>query len=362
MFTAIDHLYMAHALRLAERGLCTTTPNPRVGCVIVRDGQLMGCGWHEAAGEPHAEIHALSHAGIAARGGTAYITLEPCSHYGRTPPCTNALIEAGIAKVIIAMEDPNPIVSGQGVALLQQAGILVQQGLMREEAYVLNIGFISRMVGKKPWLRLKIAASLDGKTALNNGSSQWITGEPARVDGHRWRARSCAILTGSGTVLADNPQLTVRHIKAVRQPKKIVVDRDLSIPLDAKLLQGEERPWIFTANTGHLKKKDMLLGMGANVIELPDSGGAVDLKAMMVMLADFGINEILVESGYGLNGALVAAGLADEAIIYLAPQFLGRARGMLNLPELKQLDQKVALKIQDLCMIGSDIRVIARFD
>lgn len=362
MFTAHDHQFMAQALRLAERGLYTVTPNPRVGCVIVRDDKLVGSGWHEQAGQPHAEIHALHNAGEAARGATAYVTLEPCSHHGRTPPCADALIAAGIANVIIAMEDPNPMVSGRGRARLEQAGIAVQTGLLHAEAHALNIGFVSRMVKKKPWVRIKIAASLDGKTALNNGASQWITGEAARRDGHQWRARSCAILTGIGTVQADDPQLTVRHVETTRQPKKIVVDRHLAISSHTKLLHGSGETWIFTANEGDTEKKAALHRMGANVIVLPDTEGAVDLKAMMAMLADSGINEILVEAGSGLNGALVAAGLADELVIYLAPHLLGNtAQGICKLPELTQLDRKKTLAIQDLRMIGSDIRVVARF-
>lgn len=362
MFTAYDHQFMAQALRLAERGLYTVTPNPRVGCVIARDGKLVGSGWHEQAGQPHAEIHALHNAGEAARGATAYVTLEPCSHHGRTPPCADALIKAGIANVIIAMEDPNPMVSGRGCSRLEQAGIAVRTGLLHAEAHALNIGFVSRMVKKKPWVRIKVAASLDGKTALNNGASQWITGEAARRDGHQWRARSCAILTGIGTVQADDPQLTVRHVETTRQPKKIVVDRRLAISSRAKLLQGSGEAWIFTANEGDTKKKAALHRMGANVIVFPDTEGAVDLKAMMAMLADSGVNEILVEAGSGLNGALVAAGLADELVIYLAPHLLGNtAQGICKLPELTQLDRKKTLAIQDLRMIGSDIRVVARF-
>lgn len=362
MFSSADYAYMSHALRLARKGLCSTTPNPRVGCLIVRNEQIVGSGWHERAGQPHAEINALNVAGAAARGATAYVTLEPCSHHGRTPPCTDALIAAGVARIVMAMEDPNPVVSGQGYALLQQAGITVQTGLLQAEARALNVGFISRMVQKKPWVRLKIAASLDGKTALNNGVSQWITCEAARQDGHRWRARSCAILTGIGTIKSDDPQLTVRHIEAIRQPKKVVVDKHLAIPLGAKLLQDGEETLIFTANDGNPEKKTILDQLGARVFFLPSAGEGVDLQRMMAMLADFGINEVLVEAGCGLNGALVEAGLVDEMIIFLAPHLLGDdAQGMIKLPELMHLDQKVRLDIQDLRMIGQDIRVVARF-
>lgn len=360
MFSPADYAFMSTALRLAEKGLYSTAPNPRVGCVITRNEQIVGSGWHERAGQPHAEINALNLAGEAARGATAYVTLEPCSHYGRTPPCADALIDAGIAKVIIAMEDPNPMVSGRGCALLERAGITVQTGLLQTEAHALNVGFVTRMIHNRPWVRLKTAASLDGKTALNNGTSQWITGEAARQDGHRWRARSCAILTGIGTVKSDNPQLTVRHVATHRQPKKIVVDSHLAIPLDARLLQGEE-VFIFTANTENQEKKAALSRMGAQVIVLPVAVDAVDLGEMMTVLADFGMNELLVEAGCGLNGALVKAGLVDEMIIFLAPHLLGdNAQGMIKWPELVNLEQKKALEIMDLRMIGRDIRVIAK--
>lgn len=359
MFSPTDYAFMSTALRLAEKGLYSTTPNPRVGCVIVRNEQIVGSGWHERTGQPHAEINALNAAGEAARGATAYVTLEPCSHYGRTPPCANALIDAGIARVITAMEDPNPMVSGRGCAVLEQAGVTVQTGLLQAQAHALNVGFVNRMIHKKPWVRLKIAASLDGKTALNNGASQWITGEAARQDGHRWRARSCAIVTGIGTVKSDDPQLTVRHVQTSRQPKKIIVDSHLAISLDAKLLQGEAVV-IFTADDGNQEKKTTLEKMGVQVIVLPNTKGLVDLEKMMIMLADFGINEVLIEAGRGLNGALVSAGLVDEVIIYLAPHLLGDdAQGMLRLPELIDLQQKKALAIQDLRMVGQDIRVIA---
>ena len=360
MFSPADYAFMSTALRLAEKGLYSTAPNPRVGCVITQNEQIVGSGWHERAGQPHAEINALNLAGEAARGGTAYVTLEPCSHHGRTPPCADALIDAGIARVIIAMEDPNPMVSGRGCALLERAGITVQTGLLQAEAHVLNVGFVTRMIHNKPWVRLKTAASLDGKTALNNGASQWITGEAARRDGHRWRARSCAILTGIGTVKSDNPQLTVRHVATCRQPKKIVVDSHLAIPLDARLLQGEE-VFIFTANTENQEKKTALSRMGAQVIVLPTAEGMVDLGNMMAVLADSGMNELFVEAGCGLNGALVKAGLVDEMIIFLAPHLLGdNAQGMIKWPELVNLEQKKALEIMDLRMIGRDIRVIAK--
>lgn len=360
MFSTIDYAFMSHALHLAEKGLYSTMPNPRVGCVVTLNDQIVGEGWHERAGQAHAEINALNSAGALARGATVYVTLEPCSHHGRTPPCAEALIQAGITRVVMAMEDPNPIVSGRGSAILKQAGIAVQTGLLQAEAHALNIGFVNRMVHKRPWIRLKIAASLDGRTALSNGVSQWITSNAARLDGHRWRARSCAILTGMGTVKADDPQLTVRQIRADRQPKKVIVDSGLDIPINARLLQGGE-VFIFAANTDDQEKINQLNQMGAEVIILPDAGGRVDLKRMLEKLAEFEINELLVEAGGGLNGALVNAGLVDEFIIFLAPHLLGdHAQGMLKLPELTQLGQKHSLDIQDLRMIGPDIRVIAK--
>jgi diaminohydroxyphosphoribosylaminopyrimidine deaminase / 5-amino-6-(5-phosphoribosylamino)uracil reductase len=360
MFSSSDHAYMSLALRLAEKGLYSTSPNPRVGCVIVSDDHMVGSGWHERAGQPHAEINALNVAGTAAQGSTAYVTLEPCGHHGRTPPCAEALIKAGIARVVAAMQDPNPLVAGNGCALLKQAGIEVETGLMEAEAKALNIGFVARMTRKRPWVRMKIAASLDGKTALNNGVSQWITGEPARRDGHRLRARSCAVLTGIGTVLADNPQLTVRHVKTTRQPLRVVVDSHLEIPVDARVLRdGGEL--IFTA-TASEEKIVALRDVGARAIVLPDENDNVDLVKMMQTLADFEINEVLVEAGGKLNGALIHAGLVDELVVYLAPYLIGgAARSMLNLPELRDLAEKRPLKIYDLRTVGPDIRVIARF-
>lgn len=361
MFTAADHGFMSRALQLAEKGLYTTTPNPRVGCVIVKNDHIIAEGWHEKAGLPHAEINALNQAREAARSATVYATLEPCTHHGLTPPCANALIEAGVAKVIIAMEDPNPFVAGQGRKRLEQAGIILQRGLMEAPAQALNKGFIARMTRKRPWVRIKIAASMDGKTALNNGASQWITGEAARKDGHHWRARSCAILTGIGTIKADNPQLTVRHIETTRQPKKIVLDSQLSISLDAALLRG--KPVIlFTANHQNATKISQLTQLGVQVIAFPSNNGLIDLEKMLTVLAtDFAINEILVEAGSNLNGALLHANLVDEIIFYLAPHLLGHdAQGMFKLPQLETLNQKKSFTIEDVRMLEQDIRVIAR--
>lgn len=359
MFSASDYTYMAQALRLAEKGLYSTSPNPRVGCVLVRDHRVVGSGWHERAGAPHAEINALAAAGEEARGATAYLTLEPCSHHGRTPPCVDALIKAGVARLVAAMEDPNPLVSGKGNAKLRDAGIEVQTGLMAAASEALNIGFIARMSRGRPWVRIKIAASLDGKTALNNGASQWITSEAARRDGHRLRARSCAIMTGIGSVLADNPRLTVRHLETSRQPLRVVVDRRLEIPVEARLLRGAgELVFTATASEGTI---GALHEVGARVIVLPDQNDNVDLDAMMRKLADFEINEVLVEAGWRLNGALINAGLVDELVIYLAPYLIGdAARGMLKLPELADLQGKRTLSIEDMRRVGPDIRITAQ--
>lgn len=358
MFSSVDHEFMAQALRLAEKGLYTTTPNPRVGCVIVRDGKVVGSGWHERAGEPHAEIHALARAGESAQGATAYVTLEPCSHHGRTPPCAEALVKAGVSRVVVAMVDPNPQVAGEGVAQLQQAGIRTDIGLLEKEAHQLNIGFVSRMTCGRPWLRLKIAASLDGKTALNNGVSQWITGPDARRDAHRLRARSCAVLTGIGTVLADDPMLNVREVETTRQPLRVVVDSGLRMPPTAKMLLGED-VLVVTAS-GDQVKAGRLREAGAEVLALPPLDGRVDLARMLDELGKRGINEITVEAGRGLNGALVRQGLVDEFVIYFAPLLLGdRARGMFDLPELVEMGARRELRIADVAMVGRDVRIRA---
>jgi len=350
---------MARALRLAERGLFATTPNPRVGCVIVHRGEIVGEGYHERAGEPHAETRALQRAGERARGATLYVTLEPCSHHGRTPPCADALVEAGVGRVVAAMRDPNPLVAGQGLQRLRATGIAVETGLCEEQARELNVGFVARMTRQRPWLRVKTAASLDGRTALANGQSQWITGEAARRDGHRWRARSCAVMVGIGTLLADNPRLTVREIKTPRQPLRIVIDRRLDIPLDARVLEGGN-VLIATAHDERDKVRQ-LEELGARVLRLPNVEGKVDLGALMRELARRELNEVLVESGSRLNGALVRAGVVDELIVYLAPHLLGdTARGMFDLGELTALDRRVELSIRDVRRIDADLRVIAR--
>lgn len=360
MFSSADHGHMSQALQLAEKGLYSTSPNPRVGCVIVHGSQVVGSGWHVCPGQPHAEINALNAAGAAAQGATVYLTLEPCSHYGRTPPCAEALVKAKVAKVITAMQDPNPLVAGEGLSLLKRSEINVQNGLMKAEAEELNIGFVTRMRHKRPWVRMKVAASLDGKTALNNGISRWITGEAARCDGHRYRARSCAVLTGIGTVLADDPQLTARLVETPRQPLKVVVDSRLEIPINAKILHGDGE-LIFTASASE-EKMLALSKAGARPVVLPDEKGNVALAKMMQMLATLEINEVLIEAGSKLNGSFIRERLVDELVIYLAPHLLGdTAMSMLHLPELINLSEKHELKIQDLRMVGQDIRIIARF-
>ena len=352
---------MAHALQLAERGLYSTSPNPRVGSVLVNDGTLLGAGWHERAGEPHAEVHALREAGDRARGATAYVTLEPCSHHGRTPPCADALIKAGVARVVVAMQDPNPLVAGQGLARLRAAGIEVDCGLMEGAARALNIGFLARMALGMPWVRSKIAASLDGRTALNNGASKWITGEAARQDVQHWRARSCAVLTGIGTVLADDPELNVRNIQVPRQPLRAVVDNGLRLPPAARLLR-QPGVVVYTASSD-AQKTAALEQAGAEVRVLPDARGQVDLLTVLRDLAERGCNEVLVEAGNRLNGALLRAGLVDELVLYLAPQLLGdMARGMAGLGELTGLEQRVNLEWDDVRHVGRDLRIVARIE
>ncbi|MDR0577604.1 MAG: bifunctional diaminohydroxyphosphoribosylaminopyrimidine deaminase/5-amino-6-(5-phosphoribosylamino)uracil reductase RibD [Candidatus Accumulibacter sp.] len=361
MFSVADHDFMARALRLARRGLFTTTPNPRVGCVIVKDGTVVGEGWHRRAGEAHAEVYALEAAGTSARDATAYVTLEPCKHQGRTPPCVDALIGAGVARVVAAMRDPDPRVSGGGLAALTAAGIAAQCGLMETEAAELNAGFVSRILRGRPWVRLKLAASLDGKTALGNGRSQWITGAAARRDAHRWRARACAILSGIGTIRADDPRLNVRDVATERQPLKVVVDSRLELSPDARVLADGRLLLASAAANG--ANADALRRRGVELLHLPDGAGRVDLAALMAELGRRGINELHVEGGCWLNGALLRAGLADELLLYLAPCLIGHAaRGLFDWPELESLDGRRRLSIRDLRRVGDDLRVLARID
>jgi diaminohydroxyphosphoribosylaminopyrimidine deaminase/5-amino-6-(5-phosphoribosylamino)uracil reductase len=353
----------ALALALASRSLTLTPPNPRVGCVIVgADGRVLGQGHTQRAGGPHAEIMALRDAaerGHPVQGATVYVTLEPCAHQGRTGPCCDALVAAGVGKVVASLEDPNPKVAGQGFARLRAAGIDVEVGPGAAESRELNIGFFSRMVRKTPWVRMKIAASLDGQTALDNGASQWITSEPARADGHAWRARSCAVLTGIGTVLEDDPRLDVRLVGTPRQPHLVVVDSRLETPLDAQLFIPGRQLYIYTA-TEDSARKAALEARGATVIPCPGPGGKVDLAAMLRDLAAREINELHVEAGHKLNGSLVREGLVDEFLVYLAPKLLGAGRGMVNIGPLVELSQAVPLEFRETTPIGPDLRILAR--
>ena len=359
--SAEDHSYMARALQLAQRGLYTATPNPRVGCVIVRDGAVIGEGWHERAGAPHAEVNALAAAGERARGATAYVTLEPCHHHGRTPPCDEALIAAGVARVVVAMRDPDPRTGGLGLERIINAGITTAAGVLEPEARELNIGFVSRLTRGRPWVRMKIAASLDGKTALANGKSRWITGEVARSDGHHWRARACAVLTGIGTVRDDDPQLTVRAVDTPRQPRRVVVDSRLETPLTARVLAGSGT--LIVCAVEDKTKIGRLRDLGAEVIVIPNAAGKVELPALMQELGRREINELHVEAGCKLNGSLINEGCVDELLLYFAPCLIGdRARGMADLPELADLGGRRALTIGEPCMVGGDLRILARLE
>lgn len=350
------------ALEWAAKGMFTTSPNPRVGCVIVKDRHVIGGGYTQPAGQAHAEVQALNDAvarGADVRGATVYVTLEPCSHFGRTPPCADALVKAGVGRVVIAVCDPNPLVAGQGVARLKAAGIEVTTGVLEQRAVEMNIGFMKRMRTGKPWVRLKTAASLDGKTALHDGRSQWITSSAARDDGHWWRARACAILTGIGTVQADDPQLNVRAVDTPRQPHRIVVDNRLQISPEARILDGEGT-WIVTACEDR-EKEALLRERGAEIIRLPNARGKVDLPALMQELGDRQINELHVEAGFKLNGSLVRERCVDELLLYLAPNLLGDAQGLFDLPPLESLDRRHALSFHEVKQVGPDLRILARF-
>jgi diaminohydroxyphosphoribosylaminopyrimidine deaminase/5-amino-6-(5-phosphoribosylamino)uracil reductase len=340
----------------------TTAPNPRVGCVIVKNQRIIGAGHTQPAGQAHAEVQAMNDAikrGCDVRGATVYVTLEPCSHHGRTPPCADALISAGVARVVAAIADPNPLVAGQGIARLRAAGIEVVCGVMEQEAHDLNIGFFSRMQRGTPWVRMKAAASLDGKTALHNGRSQWITSQAARDDGHGWRARACAILTGIGTVKEDDPQLNVRAVGTTRQPRRIVIDSDLQISPDARVLAGGGT-WIVTARPNPAKET-ILRERGAEIIVLPNAHGKVDLPGLMLELGRRQINELHVEAGFKLNGSLIREACVDELLLYLAPNLIGDARGLFDLHALDTLDDKRALSFHEVKQIGADLRILARF-
>ena len=355
---------MTLALQLAEQGLYTTTPNPRVGCVIVKNNRIIGQGAHLKAGEPHAEVLALRTAGEHAKGADVYVTLEPCNHYGRTPPCVDALIQAVVGRVVVAMQDPNPLVAGNGVKRLQASGIEVAVGLMESVAFNLNSGFIARMTRGLPYVRCKIAASLDGRTALNNHQSQWITGEAARADVQHWRAQSCAIITGIGTVLADNPCMNVRLANVSRQPLRVIVDSQLQTPLDCKLLSSshpQSAPVLIAYANDANQQQQLLMAKGVRLLQLPNQNGNVDLTALLATLAQQGVNEVLLEAGQGLNGAFLQAGLIDELILYYAPKLMGTdAKGMFAVPELTNMQQVTHLQIIDVRQFGQDIRLRAK--
>ena len=351
------------SLAFAYEALFLSNPNPRVGCVLVAlSGRVLGHGFTQLAGGPHAEVVALREAAEARhdlRGATTYVTLEPCSHHGRTGPCCEALIAAGIKKVVVSIEDPNPLVSGQGIARLRAAGIEVEVGPGAAESRELNIGFFSRMIRKTPWVRMKIAASLDGTTALVNGQSQWITSREARTDGHAWRARACAVLTGIGTLLQDDPRLDVRLVETPRQPYRIIVDSLLQTPTGANIFKAGGPVWIYCAMRDAAREA-ALVAIGATVSCLPDANGKVDLAAMMKDLARREINELHIEAGSKLNGSLIRAGLVDEFLLYLAPKLLGPGSGMANFGPLSELSQAVPLEFKSTEMLGPDLRIVAR--
>ena len=365
--SVLDAAYMARALELARKGVYSTHPNPRVGCVIVRDGEVVGEGWHVRAGEPHAEVHALRQAGDKAKGATAYVTLEPCSHHGRTPPCADALVNAGVARVVAAMQDPNPDVAGRGLLRLMSAGIAVQSGVLEGEARALNKGFLKRMEHGLPYVRVKLAMSLDGRTAMASGESQWITGPEARSAVQRLRAQSSVVLTGADTVLADNARLTVRPdelglnaeltaLAVTRPPLRVLVDGRLRVPLDAPFFKAGSALVVTCAAAS---ARERYHEEGHEMLALPSSGGHVDLRKLLVELASRGVNDVLVEAGPKLAGAFTRLGLVDEFQIFVAGKFMGSsARPLLDLP-LAQMSEALELKIIELRAVGNDWRVIA---
>jgi len=365
-----DITWMRQALALARSVMTSTTPNPRVGCVIVRDGRIVGEGATQPPGGPHAEVCALRDAaarGESVQGATMYVTLEPCSHFGRTPPCADAIAAAQPARVVVAMGDPNPQVNGQGLARLRAAGIAVTTGICADEALEINAGFVARMSRGTPWAWVKMAASLDGRSALHNGASQWITGEAARADGHAWRARSCVVLTGMGTMLKDNPRLNVRAVPTTRAPRRAVVDGRFEVPEDALLFDSANadgvETLIFTADpqAANSDKAARLADRNVRVVTLPEGDThRVDLPAMMRWLGSHDINEVHVEAGAGLGGALLSAGCVDELLVYLAPVLLGDAAAMLRLPLIEHLEHARRFEFTDTLRLGADLRLRAR--
>jgi len=368
-FSVKDHQAMARAIQLAKKGLYTTHPNPRVGCVITKNDEIIAEGWHKRAGQPHAEINALKHlTQEQSSGATAYVTLEPCSHTGRTPPCSQALIKAGITRVVVAMQDPNPLVAGKGLQQLGEAGIETISGLMESESRNLKPGFIKRMEQGLPWVSVKLAMSLDGRTAMASGESKWITSKPARKDVQFLRAKASAILTGQGTILADNPSLNVRltaeelNIEGdVRQPIRVVLDPELKISPDALML-GLSGKTLIIASSNHSSQSKLLINKRAEILTLPSTSPSIlPLRETLKTLAKQEINEIHVEAGATLCGALLQEGLVDELVIYMAPTLMGsEARGLLNIPGLEHMKDKINLEITDIRAIGSDWRIIAR--
>lgn len=363
-FSAQDHAFMARAIALTANGRDTATPNPNVASVIVKDGRVIGEGWHEKAGELHAEARALEACTESPEGATVYVTLEPCAHQGRTGPCADRLVAARVARVVAALEDPFPQVNGRGFARLREAGIQVEHGLMAAEAEEAHRGFLHRIRHGRPWIRVKAAASLDGRVALANGESQWITGEAARRDVHALRARSCAMLTGIGTVLRDDPQLNVRHVACRRQPRVVLIDSRLDVSPDARLLKGE-RPIVFTVSRD-AEKRARLAGLGVEVIDAPEDAGKpgkTDLGAIARVLGEHHFNEVTVETGGKLMGSLLAAGIVDELVIYYAPMLVGDSgQGLFALPEFTALVQAPRPRIVDVRAVGQDWRVTARFE
>lgn len=355
-----DTEYMQRALRLAERGLYTADPNPRVGCVIVKDNRIVGEGWHQRAGEPHAEILALQQAGAQAAGATVYVTLEPCSHHGKTPPCADALVSAGVSRVIAAMQDPNPEVAGSGFERLREHGIDVDSGLLEQAARSINPGFIKRMESGRPFVRIKMAASLDGRTAMASGESQWISSEAARADVQRLRARSSMILTGVDTVIHDDPSLNVRQSAAqlgiegdVRQPHRVVLDSHSRFPSDAKMLTLEGKTTVLTT-----KQDDS--DLSCDVVRLDAVNGRLDLASVMSWLSGLQANEVQVEAGATLCGALLNSKLADEIVVYIAPHIMGcDGRGLFNIPGLEHMADRIRLDIKDVRQVGKDLRITA---
>ncbi len=369
MNSALDQRFMARAIQLARRGWYSTHPNPRVGCLIVKQGEVIAEGYHRRAGEPHAERNALAKAGVAASGATAYVTLEPCCHQGRTPPCTEALIESGVKRVVVGMRDPNPLVAGQGLELLRRAGIQVTEGVMRSQVEALNPGFIKRMIHGLPYIRCKMAMSLDGRTAMADGESQWITSLAARVDVQRLRAQSAAILTGVGTLLADDPSMNVRLSAMelglekgvpIPHPVRVVLDPELATPGDAKML-GLPGPTLIICSDEQPVHGAALEAAGAQIVRLPGDKQRLDLHQVIRFLGEREINEVLLESGATLAGAMLEQGLVDELIIYQAPHLMGnKGRGLFLLPGIARMADRIALQVTDLRQVGTDIRITAK--